>query len=639
MSRHRRTGRKPAAALWILPALLALACSDDDDGKDKAEDVAVVDTEADAGVVDSGVVDAGPTGFKVPAGKHVGAELGGFVGDTGGQGAFVRKFAASLKCTGPAAQARAGDWVIGNERVRFAIQGPDRRASVCPWGGNVIDAAFGGGGAAAADARTDDNLGEYCLFFNLGRTLKPEHFEVLRDGSKGGPAVLAVTGPDTLNDFLNLPSMLASFLGGADIDFPLDVEIDVPVTITRYYILAPNENVLRVVTSFRNDGKDKLILGTGELIDSGGKVEFFNPANNKKGFGYGGITPEPMDYLAFRGESSSHAFAPPPIGGKPGAGYLAVSGAAGIMLGADNVLSLLVGGPEKFAKHQAAIHLEPGKIASRMHLVAVGSGDLSTLSGPLWKARGATTAAVAGKVVDEDGKPVVGARISAVRDERARTQFLTDENGEFSGALPYKAGAKWSFEGYMPGRWLKTAGKLTMPAAAPGSPLTVDVTFTATAKLVVDVVGSAGKPTPAKLTVYCDPKCPARPTTHFDTGLRSPGGGAYLAEFVGIDGHLELPVAPGKYKVIVTGGPTRSLWPADGKPHAIEVAAGKTATVKATIRDAVDTSGWLCGEFHIHQINSPDAPVLNRERVRSFLAEGVDVLVPTDHDYITDMKP
>lgn len=623
------------AALFILLAG-TLGCSDDEPAKEAAPtDVELADSAATDDVTDAEKsAETQDTTAFVPAGKHVSTDLPEHIKKLTGTGAYLRPFAAADAFSGPAAQARTGDWIIGNADVRFAIQGNDRHAGVCPWGGNMIDAAVN-----TPTGWSDDNVGEYCLFFNLGRTLLPEHFEVLRDGKDGGPAILAVTGSDTLNDFLNLPSMVASFLGGADIAFPLDVEADVPVTITRYYIMAPGERVLRVITAFRNDGPKALILGTGELIDSGGMVEFFNPASSRKGFGYGGITSEPLDYLAFRGAASTHAFAPPPIDGGPGAGYLAVSGAAGIMLGADNVLSLLVGGVDKFAAHRAALHVDAGKIVTKEHLIAVGTGDIGSLSAPIWQARGVAMTAIQGKVVDDQGAPIANARISAIRAERARTQFTTDDKGVFSGQLPYAAGALWSFTGYIPGRSIVTEGTITMPASKPADPLSVTVVASATGKLVVDVTGSDGKPTPGKLTVYCAKKCPTRENTMFDTGLRSPGGGAYLADFIGTDGHLEVPVAPGDYTVVVTAGPTRTVWPASGQGEPIAVKAGGTVTLKAVVRDAVDTTGWLCGEFHIHQINSPDAPVLNRDRVRSFLAEGVDVLVPTDHDYITDMQP
>jgi hypothetical protein len=53
----------------------------------------------------------------------------------------------------------------------------------------------------------------------------------------------------------------------------------------------------------------------------------------------------------------------------------------------------------------------------------------------------------------------------------------------------------------------------------------------------------------------------------------------------------------------------------------------------------LDTSGWMSADLHVHAVNSPDSSVGHPLRVQSFAAEGVDVLVATDHDVITDLRP
>jgi hypothetical protein len=85
-----------------------------------------------------------------------------------------------------------------------------------------------------------------------------------------------------------------------------------------------------------------------------------------------------------------------------------------------------------------------------------------------------------------------------------------------------------------------------------------------------------------------------------------------------------------------------SVWPPDaidtlGEP--ITLTAGQALDLTAEIAAVVDTSGAISGDFHVHGVNSPDSPVLFTDRVLSFLGEGVDVLVSTDHDFITDYAP
>jgi hypothetical protein len=90
----------------------------------------------------------------------------------------------------------------------------------------------------------------------------------------------------------------------------------------------------------------------------------------------------------------------------------------------------------------------------------------------------------------------------------------------------------------------------------------------------------------------------------------------------------------------VMRGPEYSMWP-DTAP-----ATGQTvdltnadATLDATLAQVVDSTGYMSADLHVHAINSPDSSVPNIERVLSYAAEGVDVLVSTDHDYITDFAP
>ncbi|HEY4716284.1 MAG TPA: CehA/McbA family metallohydrolase, partial [bacterium] len=58
-----------------------------------------------------------------------------------------------------------------------------------------------------------------------------------------------------------------------------------------------------------------------------------------------------------------------------------------------------------------------------------------------------------------------------------------------------------------------------------------------------------------------------------------------------------------------------------------------------SLHRVVDTSGYLSGDFHVHSVNSSDAPIPLIDRVMTFAGEGVEILVATDHDYITDYRP
>jgi hypothetical protein len=53
----------------------------------------------------------------------------------------------------------------------------------------------------------------------------------------------------------------------------------------------------------------------------------------------------------------------------------------------------------------------------------------------------------------------------------------------------------------------------------------------------------------------------------------------------------------------------------------------------------VDTTGWMSGDFHVHAQFSPDGEDLLSEKVRAFAAEGVELPVSTEHEFIGDFGP
>jgi hypothetical protein len=67
--------------------------------------------------------------------------------------------------------------------------------------------------------------------------------------------------------------------------------------------------------------------------------------------------------------------------------------------------------------------------------------------------------------------------------------------------------------------------------------------------------------------------------------------------------------------------------------------AGATTNVSAQIARVLDTVGFISSDYHVHMVNSPDSRVALRTRALSFAAEGVENVVATDHDAITDLTP
>ena len=101
-----------------------------------------------------------------------------------------------------------------------------------------------------------------------------------------------------------------------------------------------------------------------------------------------------------------------------------------------------------------------------------------------------------------------------------------------------------------------------------------------------------------------------------------------------LDGTGELDVPPGAYDVHVTRGPEWSR-------YLVHVDTGATtgATVHAELSHVIDPAGWLSGDFHVHAEPSYDSDVPLTSRALEFVAEGVDLIVATDHNQVTDYAP
>jgi len=97
----------------------------------------------------------------------------------------------------------------------------------------------------------------------------------------------------------------------------------------------------------------------------------------------------------------------------------------------------------------------------------------------------------------------------------------------------------------------------------------------------------------------------------------------------------EVVLAPGRYRVLAGRGPEF-----DVREATIEVRAGETTSlaIEAPAR-VLDTPGWIAADLHVHAAPSDDSALPIRTRIASFVAEGGEVLVATDHDHVTDYAP
>jgi hypothetical protein len=101
-----------------------------------------------------------------------------------------------------------------------------------------------------------------------------------------------------------------------------------------------------------------------------------------------------------------------------------------------------------------------------------------------------------------------------------------------------------------------------------------------------------------------------------------------------VSGQGVVPVPAGTYQLFITRGP---------EYEAIEVpitlAPGQVQAVNAQLDRTVDTRGWLAADMHVHLNRSGDSALVADRRVISMVSNGVEIVVPTDHNVQTDLAP
>jgi hypothetical protein len=127
---------------------------------------------------------------------------------------------------------------------------------------------------------------------------------------------------------------------------------------------------------------------------------------------------------------------------------------------------------------------------------------------------------------------------------------------------------------------------------------------------------------PAKLTVFGIP-----PTVDPRLGpaFGSPGGNVVVSP----SGEGELPLPPGRYRVVASRGPAFTI-----DEQRVDVPAGDVAHVEFAIKRVVDAFGWRCIDPHQHAFPSSDSAVVPADRLASDLAEGLDAIALTDHNVV-----
>ena len=510
---------------------------------------------------------------------------------------------------GPLSRGRLGDYLLANSEIQVVIQDIQRNIfSVGQFGGQILDADL----VRVLSDPERDNFEEWAVGINLENTAHYTKVNIINDGSNGKPAIIRVTGVDDLLDFINPSSQVAGF----GLPFPAAYDdVDLPVEVTTDYTLAPNDNFVRVDTTFKNTSGTLVETFITDYLSGSGEVEYFVP-----GYVFG----EPLvtsgcalcNFVALSGQGQADGVSYGYIHDIPESTVFSTSGVTIPALGVAAALALIGGEDPNFA-------IEPnGGEVTVTHYFAVGDGNVGSIVDIRNTILGLATGTIKGTIT-RAGQPVEGADVAVLGDQadgpleltkNVVSHYRTDAAGQYEGTLPP---GDYTLQAHLDGHLAASPDPASV-TVIDSSTTTQDFTIPEAARVRVTIVDEsnaaiAGKVSLVGFDPYPDPENTGTLLGFVDIRSalfgevakdRLPFG---LAEVVFVDNlgdSGEFFIEPGTYRVVVSHGPEYSVFEQD-----ITVTAGALTTVSAQIAKVIDTTGFVSGDFHIHQLNSPDSAV------------------------------
>jgi hypothetical protein len=548
---------------------------------------------------------------------------------------------------GPKATARPGDFLLENDRIRFAILGPRYSMGPSPYGGTLCDADLQRPDPKYAAGHGNDQIAEVfaTVNMNIAGADTEGQVTVLAEGSATEPAIVRTAAEG--KPFL---SMLQ----------PLWAIVDQPTfQITTDYILAPGSPAVKMVTTASltpefseatalagsDEGLELLQyamvsgLSFGDFYLQGGSIDVFAPG--------GGFDEERLvaDAVADGKNTFSSPFQFPFLAGVgDGVSYalMADSGDLYVPLFTSSQTAAFGAGQEGEVTDEGDTaegdekwnRFPGGKAYQYTRWLSVGKGDVGSALDGLIEARGLPHGRVSGFVLEEGtGVPASGADVLVfqVGAERPWSQWEADvgddtqRDGSFGGLLPpgdYELLVHQ--EGYPDG------GRVPVTVKE-GGEATVVLARGRAGGLDLRVVDETGRPVPSKVTIFRDDgDTPLNP----DYGDKIITGDAAQALFLS-HGVASATLPPGRYHAVATRGTEYEI----GASDSFEIRADGRADLTLQVLRTVESDGWVSADFHVHGAHSFDSGVSLENRVITMAAEGVEFFSSSDHDYLTDYAP
>jgi hypothetical protein len=434
--------------------------------------------------------------------------------------------------------------------------------------------------AARAGTTGQSLLGEVILVAGV-KLLQPSSVGVVSDGSDGKPAVVRVIGEPA-----SYP-LMASLLG--DLQGP-------SMHIVIEYELAADSDALELRWRFFNrlpTAQQVPLISIG--LAAGDGAQFF-----AEEVGFVVDSAAMQDYVAMIAPTLAYALASP-----------------------EHQLTPLLQKEGVWILSAAPPLLPPGGEAQHRYQLALTDGEPEAVRKAMRGLRGQAEPLALTGVVRSGQGGLAGARVHVERDEKAR-RYVSMTRSDASGAYRLALG---------PGSYRVTtvADGRAVPAPVTvqigSAPASLELAVPVGARLACKITDEKG-PIPAKLTIK-----PASPGASLPASFGEPSTSGTRVRYLA-SGSASLALPAGSYTFIASRGFEYEL-----AQSSVTLAAGEEKSLDLQLTRSVSTPGFMCGDFHVHAMWSPDSDDLYDFKVAALAGEGLEIPVITEHEYIGDLNP
>ncbi len=144
---------------------------------------------------------------------------------------------------------------------------------------------------------------------------------------------------------------------------------------------------------------------------------------------------------------------------------------------------------------------------------------------------------------------------------------------------------------------------------------------------------ATGQRMPGKLTILGVKGTPTPRLSKGDIGTEGDTSLAAYNRVFSLGGVGVVPIPTGTYDVTFSRGVE---WTISTQRVTLTTSGSE---LHGRLKHVVDTPKWISADFHVHAASSPDSRVPMRDRVYEFVADGVDMIVSTDHNVVSNYQP